>query len=117
MNEIIKLGEIAHQMEQGLDGLTFFLDTWDGVSFLMQDDDPSQVFSVNHLAEVAESDTQIGGLHALLACGHAYLAGWNAVLGILDESLHKKREKEAAEARAAEQAAQAASDTNRGRAE
>lgn len=106
MNGIIELKEIAHQMEMGLDGLDLFLDTWDGVSFLMQNDDPSQVFSVNHLAEVAESDAQIKALYDLWANGHAYLAGWNAVLGILVESLHIKREKEAAEAE--EQAAQAA---------
>lgn len=108
MNEIIKLDEIGHQMERGLDGLGLFLDTWDGVSFTMQDDDLSQVFSVNHLAEIAESDAQIEALHDLWANGHAYLAGWNTVLGILDESLRKKREKEAAEDRAAEMATHAA---------
>lgn len=104
MNEIIKLKEIAHQMELGLDGLGLFLDTWDGVSFTMQDDDLSQVFSVNHLAEIAESDAQIKALHDLWANGHAYLAGWNTVLGILDESLKTRRQKEVAEAK--EQAAQ-----------
>lgn len=108
MNEIIKLEEIAHQMEQGLDGLGLFLDTWDGMSFLMQDDDPSRVFSVNHLAEIAESDAQIKALHDLWANGHAYLAGWSAVLGILHECLKIQHQKETAAARAAEQAAQAA---------
>lgn len=96
MNEIIKLEEIAHQMEQGLDGLGLFLDTWDGMSFLMQDDDPSQVFSVNHLAEAAESDVQIKALRDLWANGHAYLAGWSAVLGILKDNLETKRAQECA---------------------
>lgn len=96
MNEIIKLEEIAHQMEQGLDGLGLFLDTWDGVSFTMQDDDLRRVFSVNHLAEIAESDAQIKALHDLWANGHAYLAGWNAVLGILKDNLEAKRAQECA---------------------
>lgn len=96
MNEIIRLEEIASQMEQGLDGLGLFLDTWDGMSFLMQDDDPSRVFSVNHLAEIAESDAQIKALQDLWANGHAYLAGWSAVLGILKDNLEAKRARECA---------------------
>lgn len=94
MNEIIKLEEIAHQMEQGLDGLDLFLDTWDNVNFQMQTE--GKVISISPVKEITESDAQRDGLYDLLTCGRAYLAGWNAVLGILKGNLEAKRAQECA---------------------
>ena len=94
MNEIIKLGEIAHHMEQGLDGLSLFLDTWDNERFQMQAE--GKVIVISPVKEVAESETCAEELYSLLDRGRAYLAGWNAVLGILEDSLEAKRAQECA---------------------
>lgn len=102
MNEIIKLDEIGRQMEQGLDGLESFLDTWDSVNFQMRVG--GEVVSFNPIAEAAESKEYAEELYNMVDRGRAYLAGWNAVMGILAESLKTRRQKEVAEAK--EQAAQ-----------
>ena len=102
MNEIMKLDEIGRQMEQGLDGLESFLDTWDSVNFQMRVG--GEVVSFNPIAEAAESKEYAEELYNMVDRGRAYLAGWNAVLGILVESLKTRRQKEVAEAK--EQAAQ-----------
>lgn len=94
MNEIIKLKEIAHQMEQGLDGLESFLDTWDSVNFQMRVG--GEVVSFNPIAEAAESKEYAEELYNMVDRGRAYLAGWNAVLGILKDNLEAKRAQECA---------------------
>lgn len=106
MNEIIELEEIASQMEQGLDGLDLFLNTWDSVNFQMRVG--GETISFNPIAEAAESKEYAEELYNVVDRGRAYLAGWNAVLGILHECLKIQRQKETAAAHAAEQAAQAA---------
>lgn len=105
MIEIMKLDEIGRQMEQGLDGLESFLDTWDSVNFQMRVG--GEVASFNPIAEAAESKEYVEELYNMVDRGRAYLAGWNAVLGILHECLKIQHQKETAAARAAEQAAQA----------
>ena len=102
MNEIIKLKEIAHQMEQGLDGLDLFLDTWDNAQLQLRPG--GEVLSYSMAKEAAQTMEQVEDMYSLSLCGRAYLAGWNAVLGILVESLKTRRQKEVAEAK--EQAAQ-----------
>ena len=102
MIEIMKLDEIGRQMEQGLDGLESFLDTWDSVNFQMRVG--GEVVSFNPIAEAAESKEYVEELYNMMDRGRAYLAGWNTVLGILVESLKTRRQKEVAKAK--EQAAQ-----------
>ena len=82
MNEIIKLDEIGHQMERGLDGLGLFLDTWDNVRF--QPQPGGEVLSYSMAKEAAETVNQVEDMYSLSLCGHAYLAGWNTALEILE---------------------------------